>query len=195
MGFATDEILELEKNADLIIMGKNGASKLSEAFLGSVASSIVRKSKKPVLIIPEKAKYSTPKKIVLACDYNSKTNLNTLDVLKELVKTFGSKIYVANIQKENEEVSIEKNESIINMDIKLSDVEHIYYFPKNEDLVEGINEFVEEKKADMVAIIPHHYNLIENLFHKSISKKMAFHSNVPMLSLPDNHVSIPIYFS
>jgi len=189
-----DEILEEEKNATLIVMGMKGANKLSEALMGSTTTATFRKATVPVLVIPEKAKYKKTKKIVFACDYDSRTDVHTLDALKELMKTFGSKIYVVNVKQKKESVSMEEAVAGVKLENKLNDVEHIYYFPEKEDLVEGINEFVQEHQADMVAIIPHHYSLMERLFHKSISKKMAFHTHIPLLALPDNHKSIPAYF-
>ena len=147
-----------------------------------------------MLVIPEKVKYSKPKKIVFACDYDSRTDTHTLDSLKGIMKTFNSKVYVVKVKQKKESVSVEEAIAGVKLENKLNDVEHIYYFPENEDLVEGINEFVESKKANMVAIIPHRYNLMERLFHRSISKKMAFHAHVPLLALPDNHTSVPAFF-
>ncbi len=193
MGFAVDEILEEEKNSSLIVMGMKGASAISEALMGSITTAILGKATVPVLVIPEGVKYRNPEKIVFACDYNPRTDLHTLDALKDFMKTFNSKIYVVNIKQKKESVSVEK-EMETNLEGKLCDVQHIYYFPEKEDLVEGINEFVKDKQADMVAIIPHRYNLVERLFHKSISKKMAFHTHVPLLALPDNHKTVAAYF-
>lgn len=194
MGFAMDEILAEEKNATLIVMGMKGANKLSEALMGSTTTATLRKATVPVLVIPEKAKYKKPEKIVFACDYDSRTDVHTLDALKKLMKTFGSKIYIVNVKQKMETVSMEEAVAGVKLENKLNDVEHIYYFPEKEDLVEGINEFVQEYQTDWIAIIPHRYSLMERLFHKSISKKMAFHTHVPLLALPDNHKSIPAYF-
>ncbi len=194
MGLAVDEILEEAKNATLIIMGMKGANRLSEVLMGSITTATLRKAKTPVLVIPEKATYKKPEKIVFACDYDPKTDVHTLDALKGLMKTFGSKIFVVNVKKKKESIPVEEAVARIKVESKLNDVEHVYYFPEKEDLVEAINEFVEDKQADMVAIIPHRYNLMERLFHKSISKEMAFHTHVPLLALPDNHKSIPAYF-
>ena len=194
MGFAVDEILEEEKNGTLIVMGMEGASKLSEALMGSITTSTLRKTQAPVLVIPENVKYKKPEKIVFACDYDPRTDVHTLDALKALMKTFASKVYVVNVKNKKESVTVDEAIAGVNLENKLCDVQHVYYFPEKKDLVEGINEFVEDKKADLVAIIPHRYNLMESLFHKSISKKMAFHTHVPMLALPDNHKSIDAYF-
>jgi nucleotide-binding universal stress UspA family protein len=193
MGLAVDEILEEERNASMIIMGMKGAGKLSEALMGSITTATLRKSKIPVLVIPEEVKYKNPEKIVLACDYDPRTDLQTLNALKDLMKTFGSKIYVVNVKEKKESLSMEKMLGT-KLEGKLCDVQHVYCFREKEDIVDGINEFVKGHNADMVAIIPHHYNLMERLFHKSISKKMAFHTHVPLLALPDNHKSISAYF-
>ncbi len=194
MGMAVDEILEEEKTADLIVMGMHGANKLSQALMGSITTATLRKATTPVLVIPEKVEYKNPEKIVFACDYDPRTDVHTLDTLKTLMKTFGSKIYVVNVKQKKESVSVEEAVAAVKLEGTLSDVEHIYYFPEKEDLVEGINEFVEDNHADMIAIIPHRYNIIERLFHKSISKKMAFHTRVPLLALPDNHKAVAADF-
>ncbi len=193
-GSAVSEILKEEKNANLIVMGMKGAGKLSEVLMGSVTTTTLRKAKIPVLVIPENAKYKKPEKIVFACDYDSRTDMHILKVLKDFIKGYGSQLYVLNVKQRNEPVSVEEAMLSMRVDNKLNDVEHFYCFPEKDDLVEGINKFVEDHKADMVAIIPHRYSLMEYLFHKSISKKMAFHTHVPLLALPDNHKSIPAYF-
>jgi nucleotide-binding universal stress UspA family protein len=187
MGMAVDEIMDEEKKASIIVMGMHGASKFSEVVLGSITTATLRKTTKPVFVIPENTVYKDPEKIVFACDYNPKTDMHTIDILKDLMKAFNPKIYVVNVKHKKELVSVEEAITGVKLEDKLSDVEHVYYFPESDDLVDGINEFVEDKQADMVAVIPHHYNFFERLFHRSVSKKMAFHTRVPLLTLPDNY--------
>ena len=193
MGFAADEIMQ-EEDISFIVMGMKGVGKFSESLMGSVTTAVLRKSKRPVLVIPEKAVYKRPGKIVFACDYKPGTNMHTLDMLKDLLKAFGSKLYVLNVKKQREIVSVNEAIAGVKLENELYDVEHVYYFPENDDLVEGINEFVETHQADMVVTIPHVYSLIERIFHKSISKKMAFHIHLPLLALPDTHKTTSAYF-
>jgi nucleotide-binding universal stress UspA family protein len=185
MGFAGEEILEI-KHADLIIMGMKGAGKLEESLLGSIAATTFRKSKVPVLLIPEGAKYKRPKTIVFACDYDPSTDIKTLEALTDFASAFDPKIYVVNIKRKKESLSIKK-EMGTKLEGKLSNVEHVYYFPEKEDLAEGINEFTNDCDADIVAVIPHRYGLVDSMFHKSVSKKLAFHTSIPLLAVPDNH--------
>lgn len=194
MGMAVEEILEEEKKSNLIIMGMRGASKLSELILGSITTATLRKATIPTLIIPEKTKFKIPKKIVFACDFHSKTDYNTIEPLKELVQKFNSKLFVLNVKNKKEEASMEEAGAGLRLENKLAETNHIYYFSENEDLVTGINEFVKERKAEMVVTIPHRHNLFERLFRESNSKKIAFHTTIPLLTLPDNHKSVAAYF-
>ena len=53
IGFPVREILNAEKDEDvsIIVIGSHGKSNLEEVFLGSVSEKVIRKSKKPVLVI------------------------------------------------------------------------------------------------------------------------------------------------
>lgn len=190
MGLAVHIIQQEERNATLILMGMRGADKFSKALMGSTTTFTLRKTQIPVLVIPEKAKYKKPEKIAFACDHDPLTGVNTLDALKALMQAFASKVYVVNIKRKKESVTVNEAMAGFRLESKQNDVVHLYYFPEKADLVEGIIEFANEKKVDMITIIPRRYSLLERLFRKSVSKKMAFHSHIPMLALPVNLGSI-----
>ena len=53
-GFPADEILKEAKacNANLIVMGTHGKGVLENTFVGSVAQRVMRRSRRPVFIVP-----------------------------------------------------------------------------------------------------------------------------------------------
>lgn len=53
-GDPVDQILEQaeERNCDLIVIGSHGHGVLEEAVIGSTARRVLRRSKKPVLVVP-----------------------------------------------------------------------------------------------------------------------------------------------
>jgi nucleotide-binding universal stress UspA family protein len=53
-GFPADEILKKadDFNCDVIVMGTHGKGLITQAFLGSTAKRVLRRTRKPVLIIP-----------------------------------------------------------------------------------------------------------------------------------------------
>ncbi|MGA3193311.1 MAG: universal stress protein [Candidatus Bathyarchaeia archaeon] len=52
-GLPLHEILrvEIEEDADLIVIGSHGRSNIEEMLLGSVSENVIRKSKAPVLVV------------------------------------------------------------------------------------------------------------------------------------------------
>lgn len=185
VGIARDEILKEAKNGSLIIMGMYGAGKLTRAIIGSTAMSVIKKSEIPVLLIPEHVSYKRPDKIAFACDYSSKTDFLALNPLKRLIEIFNSSLLVINVKEDNKEVSIEEKTTAVKIDRKLADTDHSYHFMESEDLVDGVKEFIDDKKPDMIAVIPHKYNLFERLSHRSNTRKLAFQTTIPFLALPD----------
>jgi nucleotide-binding universal stress UspA family protein len=55
--------------------------------------------------------------------------------------------------------------------------------------VTAIEDFAKMKNADLVMMVTHERGWLEDLFHKSITKDMTLHSNVPFMTIPDHHVA------
>lgn len=187
MGLAADEIIDEEKNAEFIVMGMSGIGRVIGAIFGSVTTTALKKINAPMIVVPENVRYKSPGRIVLASDLDLLKNVRILDKLKKLVTQFKSIIFIVNVRKSNETVTVENDIAEMQLEAKLKDVEHLYYYPENEDAAEAIEQFVKSKKADMLAVIPHHYSFVERIFHRSFSKKMVFRTEIPLLVLPGDH--------
>src|SRR6218665_2451525 len=99
LGFALDEIITYsdECHPDLIVMGMQGAGFLTEKIIGSITSSLIKKSKYPVLAIDKQVEFKPVQKIVLACDYNRANNSAVLKPLREFAQLFGAHVYILNV--------------------------------------------------------------------------------------------------
>ncbi len=185
-GFVVDEVMNLEKikKPDYILMGMKVSGSFNERVLGSVATDIIRKTKTPVIIVPEKAKYTTIEKMAFACDYKMGTNTQILKPIKDFVKMFNSQLYVLTILKEGESLESDKILTGITVDNYFADVKHVYHFPEDNDFMHGINEYISKNNINMVSILPHKHTLLEKILGESYTKKLAFHTMVPMLVLP-----------
>lgn len=188
-GFAADEINNYASanKTDLIVMGMQGAGYLAEKLIGSMTTGLMQKSKCPVLAIDKTVRFRGIKKIVLACDYNETENSKILEPLKEFARLFKSHIYVLNVVNEPEFEPVPAAEKVVSGFMKLeyilSDVTHTFHYLEDEEIVAGINRFVKEGKMDMVVMIPRKHSALENIFKEPDTKKMAFHSHVPLLTL------------
>lgn len=187
-GFAVDEIIDYTSNykTDLVVMGMQGAGFLAEKLLGSVTTTLIRRAKCPVMAIDKSVKFRSLKKVVLACDYEQAINKLTLYPLRELADFFEAHVYVLNVVAEEEPGILCRGivPDIRKLKHSLAGIDHSFHYLQNSDVVRGINTFVEERQMDMVVMIPHKHSLLKQIFDEPDTKKMAFHSSVPLLSLP-----------
>lgn len=185
-GFAVEEISDYasKQHVDLIVMGMQGAGFLSEKLIGSVTTSVIHDSKCPVIVVGEKIKYRPLKKIALACDYQE-VDKKTLAPLKVIAELFKSHIYVLNVAngtKSTPPLPVAVGE-FLKLEGSLAKVDHTVHGIENDNVVEGINAFAAANNMDMVVMIPRKHSFLTNLIYEPNTKRMAFHSKVPLLAL------------
>lgn len=186
-GFAVDEInlYSKEHKIDLIVLGIKGAGYFTEKFIGSTTTSLIKRSQCPILVIPEEVRFKKIKKIVFACDYEENENKKTLKPLKELVQLFQGHVYILNIVRKPEPVFESEHDvsDFTKLQHSLSDIDHSFHYLQNEEITDGINKFVDDRKMDMIVMIPRKHTILEKLFKEPHTKRMAFHTKVPLLTL------------
>jgi len=186
-GFAAEEIVSVAKeiNADLVVMGRKGATSSVAVLVGSVATAVLRKSKTPVLTIPSKARFKPVKNIALAFDYNNEPGDQVTELLKSLAKLFKAQIQVVNIVGPEEIPGMQAAIAGVRLEDGLATIPHQLHFKEGEDVVHELRKFIRVNQSDWLVMIPHTYNFLNNLFHKSITRQAAFHIEIPLLTIHD----------
>jgi nucleotide-binding universal stress UspA family protein len=189
VGFAEEAIVTTskEKGCDLIVMGSSGASGIEEVLIGTNTAGVIERSKCPILVVPETYRFKAPKNILFAYDYHEINSTNELKTLLDIAKSFGATIQILHIDKPGEETDAKNAASGIKLDHLLEGYKHEMFFMQHDDVEEAILDFVKQKSSDMVVMMPHKHGFFSRLFHTSSTVKMAFHTHVPLLCLPDNH--------
>lgn len=177
-------IAEKEK-IELIIMGITGGGALEETLIGSNTTSVAGDLGIPVLIIPPHASFTPVEKILLACDFDHADQFIPLGIIRDIINDTKAKLLVFNL-----EVDIEENEKKYPATIVgegfavhtlLQEFNPEYHFAKNSEYVSGINEFAESHGVSMIISVPKKKSFFEKLFIKSSTKKLAFHTHLPLL--------------
>jgi nucleotide-binding universal stress UspA family protein len=52
---------------------------------------------------------------------------------------------------------------------------------KHRDVFQGLEDYIDEKDIDMLALTTHKRGIIERLFNPSLARRMLFHTNIPLL--------------
>lgn len=175
------EEYSLENPVDLIIMGTKGASGVDEVILGTNAHRVIKAELAPVLVIPEDAQYEDIKNIALSSDYKGIIS-ELLEPVKAIRQAYASKIHLIHVSQEPM-LAQDKADEAKNLEMHLKGLPHQYHFMVNKNVEEGIDEFAEKNKIDLLVVLPRKKGLFESLFGKSESKSLIFHTKVPLLAL------------
>lgn len=178
----TDEAVAMK--ADLVVMGTKGASGIQEALIGSNTSGVIHESECPVLAIPEEVSFKKPSKIAFAADLERIKNKEALQMLKTLSSKFDSEIQILNIIEDDDDPA-QKAEEGTHLDDLFQGINHSFKFETSKDVADGIQKFTNENNIDILAVLSRKHNIIERVFHKSITNAMAFHTKVPLLALQE----------
>ncbi len=180
---ASIEELSKEEKADLIIMGTTGGSQLEEILIGSNTIDVVKHTSCPVMIIPSNVSFQPVKRIVFACDFKKVGTGTPIYPLKRLLNVFQGELHVLNIDKEGKGLASDTPEASLLLDTLLEGLHPKYHFIDHSNVVQGIMEFADKEKADLIITIPRKHGLFESIFKRSRTAQLAFHTHIPMLAI------------
>ncbi len=182
-GFVSDEVLMFAKahQTDLIVMGTTGASGLAEILIGSNTASLIGKSEIPVLVIPADYQFKGVNQVLYTTDYNE-PEFPAVSRLMFFVELFDAKLTVLHVKTEfdnyfNAEGNFfNKNKQHIAQSVEIINVE-------NDNVMNAISNYLEGNSPDLVVIAKHNRSFFDRIFHRSLSKQMAYHTKLPLLVL------------
>ena len=174
-----------EKRADIIIAGMKGRGKNLRNLFGSTVTSLAKISDIPLIVIPEGTEYRRPQIIGLAYDSDipPRTDIHFLDGIFELAATFQASLYFVKVVKEK---SSEKFKSLplpFRLSKAIPSADTKYDFLKGNDVAEALKEFVQHRKIDILAILPHKHSFLARMIIHSNTKDAIFHTSIPLLIL------------
>lgn len=183
-GFPIADVIEnyaTTNQIDLIIMGTKGASGLAKVLFGSNAVAVINKSSIPVITVPESSHFNNVKLIVYASDLDKMQS--EIKKIIPLAKLFDASINILHVLPSESRKKID-TVSVVNGLIDKYKYQKIsFHIAHKSDIVEEINRFVTDVKADILAMYTHELGFFESLFKTSFNREMAFHSSVPLLTI------------
>lgn len=184
--YLLNEINEIiaEEKADLVVMGTTGKGRLQAMVAGSNALTVCETSEKPVVLVPASAEMDPVSGIVFACDLKDIDTTIPREKIRYLMREFHvpvSVVYVGAQEKNMES----------KLDHWLDLHQPTYHQLTNSDVAVGIQKFALERKGSMIMLVARKHAL-NGLFHKSITKQLAFESTSPLLVIREVEDPIPV---
>ena len=169
--------------ATLIVMGITGKSTLAQKLIGSNTLKMIDRAICPVMIIPNDAEYSQIKNVAFASEFKDVDRTTPVALLKSVLEMFNPFLHIINVNNEHyvsvtEEYQEEK-EKIKNL---FADYEMEFYFIGMNDFFDAVDKFVNDYNIDILITIPRHHSNSRALYHAPHTKKLAYHTHVPLLA-------------
>ncbi len=172
---------------NLVITGTKGASGIDEIFMGSNTVRIIKNVKKcPVLAIPQHFDYTTPNEIAFATDFNRFYTMSELTPLLDMAQMFDATIRIVHVQYGIKALS-ELQQFNLNMLRKyLNGVEHyVHTVSELHSVSQTLEIFTKELDIHLLALLNYQHSYMEQMTREPIVKKTAFHTQIPLLVIPE----------
>ena len=191
-GFITDAIQQaaLENKADLIIMGTLGNSGVRGKLFGSITAKLISSLAVPLLAVPLMHEWQPPKNILLAINCFEESP----EVLQPLIQLAGflkAPIHVSVFTNQDSAKALDYLQN--RRDIELFCVNMQKEHPEltvlpapvyGHHFEEAIKTYINNNETGLLVMITHKRNFIESIFNRSLTKKMSYHTDIPLLSIP-----------
>lgn len=169
--------------ATLIVMGITGKSEVRQAMFGSNTLRLVDKNLLPVMIIPPDAQYKGINNVVFTSDFKDIEDTTPSELIIAVLEMFNPKLHILNVNKDHyisvtEE--IEEGKTIFKKMFKTFITD--FYFLNMNDFYQAVDNFVNDFNIDLLITIPKHQSNAVSLFKTSHTKRLAYHSLIPILA-------------
>ena len=179
------EMLLETNSVDLIVMGTSGAEGLKELMIGTNTSDVANELNIPVLAIPEGASVSSIGKIAFAYDHEGIKDTDKLNILRDLVSAYNAELHILHISESMEPQQDANPKSLDAINKKFLNAKCYHDIHLSDDVEHGIMQYADNNSIDLIAVTPREHSFIEKLFRKSVTEKLTFHSDVPLLILKE----------
>jgi nucleotide-binding universal stress UspA family protein len=177
-----DEVSSMVANeeADMVIMGTQGATGAKEIFLGTHTVHVIKKATCPVIAIPADFDYETPIEILFPTDFEVAYSEEQLKALLDLAELHKSRIHVIHISSGYDLTEIQ-SENKAKLEKILEKIPHLFHDLPNQEIITGINNFQLKNKMNMLVMIQNKHTFLESLFIEPVIKKIGFHVSIPFM--------------
>ena len=171
-----------ETNADLVVVGTKGESKLKQLIVGSTTKLLVTTATCPVLAIPENTTFKEIQQIVYASDFDP----NDIPAIKRIIpisQVYHAKIAVLHLF-ENEDK--EQSEAVSFQEQLTDEVKYLhlkYDTEASQNIARSLVNYLNLNQADLLVMFEKENTGISGLFQKSTVKQFVDYSlTIPFMS-------------
>lgn len=164
-----------DEGASLIVMGTKGERNPLEELMGSVTTHTLLHAPCPVIAVPPSSPIGPISDIAYATDFEPGDD-HAVAQLTAFAEMLQSKVHFVHVDTSRGRAAPEQMQ-VSGYPLPFADFTVIYH----PQPAAGIEGYLEEQDIGMLALFMPNRHFWERLFHRSFTKKMAFHTRAPLL--------------
>lgn len=135
------------------------------------------------MIIPPDAVYTSMERIAFATDFKNVEQSTPSQLIGSVLQLFNPELHIVHVSKEpgsalSGQMLAEKEK----INTLFNGFNKLFSFIQGEDFYDALDRFVLEKKINVLVTVPKHPSNSSSLFRSSHTKKLAYHSHIPILA-------------
>jgi len=185
-GIPEDEIIQFseEYEPDLVVMGTRGKGRGMGSIMGSVTAAVIDRLSFPIIAVPEKYIFVGERNVknVLYVTEFDESDFLSLKKLMNITEQLDLDIHCVHIGENPnawDQVRMDGLMSYFSKSYGKSQV--TYNFINQKNLLEDLDNLIKEKNINILSLTSHQRNIIEKLFRPNITKKLFYHTGIPLL--------------
>lgn len=177
------ELLDMQDDYDLVVMGAHGHNRFDNYFLGGVAGRFVRRTRIPVITVREEAVVTNVKRVLVATDFEPSAPAAVAFAKK--LHVFGTKLVLCHIIDDPRLAAERGYINTVTDSLNLLDGGEFERHVVREGAPEvQLPEVAKEVGANLIAIGVKHHRATIGLLFGSRADALIRSSHVPILSVP-----------
>ena len=183
-GDPASQLQQYVTSNDILVMGMKGSGKTIRSIFGSVTVGMKNACNAPLFIVPENETVHSPNKIALAVEPGTVDGTFKPDILIELGRHFQSKMLIIKVLKSNQSIVNELVYRSKHLSGVLKELNPEYRFPRSDDVPAAIENVCDKEQVNLLVMIPQHHTLLDKILNVQETRKLLFHTHIPLLFLP-----------
>jgi nucleotide-binding universal stress UspA family protein len=172
-----------EKNVSVVMMGTQGASGITEKWLGSNTAAAARNVNVPLLAIPVENPYKDIKSILFSTDMKVMEDAGCMEFVAKLANITRAEVKFFHVRKSDEQPDEDGYKNQVGK--FFTDVNPTFSFTYNENISKGIEETIRKENPSLLVVVRHDYGFFESIWHSSVSRQIINNASLPILVLND----------
>jgi nucleotide-binding universal stress UspA family protein len=163
-----------------IVMGTTGAHGIKEIFFGSIASKVMESASCPVFIVPDTASYRGIQKVGLIIESKS-DGKKLIEQAIPLARAMQAHLACIHVNVYDPAAVKAKMDGYA---AAYKDIPNMSFHTHHElDVEKGVLEYTRKHQMDVILLGVHHQHTWLNFFSSNLVKRVAYHSEIPLIAL------------